>query len=58
MYELIDGTPDAMSPEQVRHAEIKLAAALALKNAVEGIEESCHVLPDGYDRYRRRAHYL
>ena len=46
-YELIDGTPIAMAPERVRHAEIKLAAAVALKQAAMGIKQRCHVLPDG-----------
>jgi len=46
-YELIDGTPVAMSPERVRHAEIKLAIAVALKQAALGRKQICHVLPDG-----------
>lgn len=46
-YELINGTPVAMSPERVRHAAVKLAVAVALKQATKGIKQRCHVLPDG-----------
>lgn len=46
-YELINGVPIAMAPERVKHAEIKLAAAMALLSAVKRAKLGCHVLPDG-----------
>jgi Uma2 family endonuclease len=46
-WELLDGRPMAMSPERVAHAETKLEAAAALRNAIRRAGAPCHVMPDG-----------
>lgn len=46
-YELLDGTPIAMSPERVRHARAKHQAAVALDAAIRRAGKDCHMLPDG-----------
>lgn len=46
-YELVDGEVFAMSPERVRHAEVKAAAYLALRSALKQGQRPCYVLPDG-----------
>jgi Uma2 family endonuclease len=46
-YELIDGEIFAMSPERARHNLVKLAAALALRDAVRGARLPCTVFTDG-----------
>jgi len=46
-FELVDGEIFAMSPERVRHAEVKAAAYLALRSALKQAQRPCYVLPDG-----------
>jgi Uma2 family endonuclease len=46
-YELVDGEIFAMSPERARHNLVKLAAALALRDAVRGARLPCTVFTDG-----------
>jgi Uma2 family endonuclease len=46
-YELVDGEIIAMSPEQARHNLVKLAAALALRDAVLAAKLPCTVFTDG-----------
>jgi Uma2 family endonuclease len=46
-YELVDGEVLAQASERVAHAKTKLAAALALQDAVRRAGAPCHVLPDG-----------
>jgi len=46
-YELVDGEIFAMSPERARHNLVKLAAALALRDAVRGAKLPCTVFTDG-----------
>jgi len=46
-WELFDGRPIAMSPERVAHAETKLEAATALRDAIRRAGAPCHVMPDG-----------
>ena len=46
-FELLDGTPIAMSPERVRHLEAKLAAVVALSQAIARAGIPCRALPDG-----------
>jgi Uma2 family endonuclease len=46
-YELVDGEIFAMSPERARHNLVKLATALALRDAVAKAEVSCTVFTDG-----------
>jgi Uma2 family endonuclease len=45
--ELINGQVVAMAPERVDHAEVKLAAALALRQAIRQRGLSCFALGDG-----------
>ena len=46
-YELVDGEVVAMSPERVRHAEVKASAYLALRSALSRAHLPCRALPDG-----------
>lgn len=46
-WELYDGVPYLMSPEQVGHAEIKFAVQTALKAGIRAAGLSCRMLPDG-----------
>ena len=46
-YELVDGEVFAMSPERARHNLVKLAAALALRDAVLAAKLPCTVFTDG-----------
>ena len=46
-YELVDGDVLAMSPQKVRHAEVKGSVFLALRNAVRASGISCRAMPDG-----------
>jgi Uma2 family endonuclease len=46
-YELVDGVVYAQAAERAAHAKMKLAAALALSNAIRAGGLPCHVLPDG-----------
>jgi Uma2 family endonuclease len=46
-YELVDGEVFRMSPERVRHAEVKASAYLALRSALTRTNLPCRVLPDG-----------
>lgn len=46
-YELIDGQVVAMSPERVRHAEVKAAAYLSLRSAIRSADLPCRAIPDG-----------
>lgn len=46
-FELVDGEVFAMSPERVRHAEVKAAAYLALRSALKQAQHACYALPDG-----------
>ena len=45
--ELINGQIVAMTPERIEHAEIKFAAALALKMAITRAGVNCHAVGDG-----------
>lgn len=46
-FELVDGEVFAMSPERVRHAEVKAATYLALRSALNQAQRACFALPDG-----------
>ncbi len=46
-YELEAGEIVAMSPERARHAEVKGAAFLALRDAIKRAGAPCRVMPDG-----------
>jgi len=46
-YELIDGQVIAMSPERVRHAEVKASAYLTLRAAIRSADLPCRAMPDG-----------
>ncbi len=46
-YELLDGTPVAMAPERVEHADVKLAVAVALRDAIQKAGVECRAYPDG-----------
>lgn len=46
-WELRDGRPMMMAPERALHALTKLAAQIALKEAVERARLPCGVFPDG-----------
>ncbi|MCJ2087851.1 Uma2 family endonuclease [Methylobacterium sp. E-005] len=46
-YELVDGEVFGMSPERVRHAEVKASAYLALRSALGRTTLPCRALPDG-----------
>jgi Uma2 family endonuclease len=45
--ELINGQIVPMAPERISHAKTKLAAAIALRDAIARSMLSCHALPDG-----------
>ena len=46
-HELQDGQIIAMSPERVRHLEVKSNALDALKRAIRQAQLACYALPDG-----------
>ena len=46
-YELFDGVVYAMAAERAIHAIVKMAAHVALLDAVKRAGASCHVMPDG-----------
>ena len=46
-YELVDGEIFVMSPERARHNLVKLAAAVALRDAVRAAKLPCTVFTDG-----------
>jgi Uma2 family endonuclease len=46
-YELIAGQIIAMSPERVRHAEVKASAFLTLRTAIRDGGLPCRAMPDG-----------
>jgi Uma2 family endonuclease len=46
-YELVDGAPFAMSPENAGHAEKKAAIHAALLAGIRKRGLACHALPDG-----------
>ncbi len=46
-YELVDGKIVAMAPELVRHNLVKLAVAIALRDAVRSARLPCTVFTDG-----------
>lgn len=46
-YELHNGIVYAMTPERVRHAEVKFAIQKALDAAIRRTDRACHLLPDG-----------
>lgn len=46
-YELIDGRVHAMAPELVRHGRAKLAAVIALRNAIKAARLPCEAFTDG-----------
>src|SRR5262245_23201202 len=46
-YELYNGVVYAMTPERVRHAEVKFAVQKALDAAIRRARVSCHMLRDG-----------
>ncbi len=46
-YELVDGCPVAMSPERVRHAEVKGEIFAAFRTAIESTGLSCRAMIDG-----------
>lgn len=46
-HELVDGVVYAQAAERAAHAEMKLAVAVALKDAVRAGGLPCQVLPDG-----------
>ena len=50
--ELINGQIVAMTPERIEHAEIKFAAALALKMAITRAGVNCHAVGDGIGSWR------
>jgi Uma2 family endonuclease len=57
-YELEDGAVLAMSPERAGHWKTKLAAAIALRDAVIKAGLPCHAVPDGATvRIRDRTAY-
>ena len=47
MWELYDGVPVAMSPERLYHSEVKIEAALALREAVRRAGAPCRTFGDG-----------
>ena len=57
-YELVDGEIVAMSPERVRHAQVKAEAWLALRNAIQAAGLPCEAYTDGVtviiDEHRAR----
>jgi Uma2 family endonuclease len=46
-WELYNGVPYLMAPEQTRHSEIKYAVQTALLQAIRRAGLPCHMLPDG-----------
>lgn len=46
-WELIDGEPVAMSPERVRHSEVKYRVTRALDGAIQKAGVPCRFLTDG-----------
>lgn len=46
-HELVDGVVYAQAAERAAHAEMKLAVAVALREAVRAKRLPCYVLPDG-----------
>lgn len=46
-YELHNGIVYAMTPERVRHAEVKFSVQKALEAAIRRAGVPCHMLPDG-----------
>lgn len=46
-YELHDGQVVMMSPERAGHWKSKLAAVLALRQAIQSAGLDCHAVPDG-----------
>ena len=46
-WELYNGVPYLMSPEQVGHAEVKFAVQAALLRGIRQAGLACHMLPDG-----------
>lgn len=46
-HELLDGEVFAMSPERLRHAEVKASVYLALRASLGRATVTCRVLPDG-----------
>jgi Uma2 family endonuclease len=46
-YELHNGIVYAMTPERVRHAEVKFGVQKALEAAIRRAGVPCHMLPDG-----------
>ncbi|WP_375454336.1 Uma2 family endonuclease [uncultured Methylobacterium sp.] len=46
-YELLDGEIFAMSPERVRHADMKFAVQTALRTAIRRAGLNCRMVPDG-----------
>ena len=46
-WELYNGVPYAMSPERMRHIEVKYAVYLALRQAIRKAGVPCHVVGDG-----------
>jgi Uma2 family endonuclease len=46
-WELLDGSPTAMSPERVRHTQTKTEAGFALREAARRAGASCRAFVDG-----------
>ncbi|GJD33391.1 Uma2 family endonuclease [Methylobacterium aerolatum] len=46
-YELIEGQVIAMSPERMRHAEVKFATSRALRDGIRKAGLPCRAMPDG-----------
>lgn len=46
-YELVEGAVFAMSPERIRHADVKFAVQLALRRAIAAAGVGCFMVPDG-----------
>jgi Uma2 family endonuclease len=46
-WELYNGVPYAMAPEQTRHGEVKFAVQAALLQGIRRAGLPCHMLPDG-----------
>jgi len=46
-WELHDGEPVMMAPERIVHADTKLNAAIALREAIRAVGAPCRVYPDG-----------
>src|SRR5271167_1291608 len=54
-WELVDGSPTAMSPERVRHTQTKTEAAFALREAARRAGASCRAFVDGITLRMRRS---